>query len=432
MLAFAIAVSMASGIVFGLLPALQAARDNLADDVRSGSRTTDARGEGFQSGLVVAQVAMSMILLVGSGLLLQSFAALNAVDPGFDTRNLLTTEIRLASNKYPDDPTRIEFFSTLAGNLRAIPGVTDVAVINRLPIRDPGYNISVYRADRPPPDPSDRWAAYARAVLPDYFSAMGIPLLQGRTIHTSDRANAPRALVINETMARRLFPDEDPLGRPVNVRGVVYEVVGVVGDVHLQGLQYTPRPVMYASYYQQPTLTMRIAMRSAIEPDSLAKTVQTVVWAQDRDVPVVGLLSYDAIIDRNMSNDKIVTLSVTLFASVALLLSALGLYGVLAYYVSRRTHEIGIRIALGADAVDVLRPILRRGITMVATGLAFGLVGAFVATRLFHQLLFDVGSTDATTFILVSVFFVAVALATCLLAGRKALQVEPVKALTTM
>jgi putative ABC transport system permease protein len=431
MLAFAIAVSMASGIVFGLLPALQAARANLADNVRSGSRTTDARGEGFQSGLVVAQVAMSMILLVGSGLLLQSFAALNAVNPGFDTRNLLTIEIRLASNKYPDDPTRIEFFSTLARNLGALPGVADVAVINRLPIRDPGYNVSVYRADRPAPDPSDRWAAYARAVLPGYFSAMGIPLLQGRTIHTSDRANAPRALVINETMARRLLPDEDPLGRPVNVRGVVYEVVGVVGDVHIEGLQYTPRPVMYASYRQQPTLTMRIAMRSAFEPDSLAKTVQTVVWAQDRDVAVVGLLSYEAIVARTMSNDKVVTLSVTLFASVALLLAALGLYGVLAYYVSRRTHEIGICIAIGADAGDVLRPILRRGISLVATGLAFGLVGAFVATRLFHQLLFDVASTDAATFILVSVFFVVVAFAACLLAGRKALQVEPVKALTT-
>lgn len=431
MLVFAIAASTTSGIVFGLLPALQAARVNLADDVRSGSRATDARGQVFQSGLVVTQVAMSVILLVGSGLLLESFAALNAVDPGFDTRNLLTTEIRLASNKYPDDAARIEFFSTLVEKLRATPGVSDVAVIDRLPIRNPGYNVGVYRADRPPPDPNERLPAYSRAVLPGYFSAMGIPLLHGRAIGASDGANAPRALVINETMARRIFPDEDPLGRPVNVRGIAYEVVGVVGDVHIEGLRYTPRAVMYASYYQQPTLTIRIAIRSEFELVSLVETVQTVVWGQDRDVPVVGLLSYDAIIARALSNDKVVALSVTLFASVALLLAALGLYGVLAYYVSRRTHEIGICIALGADAGDVLRPILRKGMSLVATGLALGLVGAFGATRLFQQLLFDIASTDVTTFILVSVFFVVVALAACLLAGRKALQVEPVKALAT-
>jgi putative ABC transport system permease protein len=260
---------------------------------------------------------------------------------------------------------------------------------------------------------------------------MGIPLLHGRAIDASDSTNAPRVLVINETMARRLFPGEEPLGRPVNVGDVAYAVVGVVGDVHVEGVRHTPRAVMYASYYQRPTLTVRIAIRSAFEPVALAETVQTLVWAQDPDIPVAGLLSYDAIIARTVSNDKVVALSVTLFASVALLLAAIGLYGVLAYYVSRRTHEIGIRIALGAGAGEVLRPILRRGIVLVATGLVLGLVGAIAATRLFQQLLFDVAATDATTIILVSVFFIIVALTACLLAGRKALRVEPVKALST-
>jgi putative ABC transport system permease protein len=430
MLAFALAVSTVSGIIFGIMPALQAARVNVADTIKSGTRTTDTRGQGFHSSLVVAQVAISVILLVGSGLLLKSFATLSAVKPGFDTQNLLTAEIRLASDKYPNEAMRIEFFSRLTEELRAIPGVTDVAVINQLPIRNPGNNPRVYAADRPPPDPNDRIGAYTRTVLPGYFDAMGIPLLHGRVIDASDIAQAPRALVINETMARKLFPNEDPLGRLVNIRkGVDCEVVGVVGDVRVEGLRYTPRLVMYGSYFQQPTLTMRIAIRTAFEPTSLAEAVRNAVWDQDRDVPVAGLLSYDEIIARTVSNDKVIALSVSLFASVAVLLAALGLYGVLAYYISRRTHEIGICIALGAEAGDVIRPILRRGISLVVTGIALGLVGAFWVTRLFQQLLFDVATTDATTFVVVSVFFVVVALVACLIAARKALQVDPVTAL---
>ena len=312
MLAFALAVSTASGIIFGIMPALQAARVNVADNIKSGTRTTDARGQGFQSSLVVAQVAISVILLVGSGLLLRSFATLSSVNPGFDTQNLLTMEIRLASDKYPDEARRIEFFSTLSEELRAIPGVTDVAVINQLPIRNPGNNPLVYAADRPPPDPNDRIGANRRTVLPGYFDAMGIPLLQGRGIDASDTAQAPKVLVINETMARTLFPNEDPLGRPVKIwQDVDYEVVGVVGDVRVSGLQYAPRLTMYGSYFQQPTLTMRLAIRTAYEPTSLAEAVRNVVWSHDRDVPVAGLTSMDEIIARTVSNDKVVALSVT-------------------------------------------------------------------------------------------------------------------------
>ena len=430
MLAFALVVSTATGIIFGIMPALQAARVNVVDNIKSGTRTTDGRGQRFHSSLVVGQVAVSMILLVGSGLLLKSFSTLRAVKPGFDTQNLLTTEIRLASDKYPDEALRIAFFSTLTEELRAIPGVTDVAVINQLPIRDPGNNITVYAADRPPPDPNDRIPAYRRTVFPGYFDAMGIPLLHGRGINTFDTAQTPRVLVINETMARTLFPNEDPLGRMVDIqRDVDYEVVGVVGDVRVSGLRRSPRLAMYSSYFQQPTLIMRLGIRTAIEPTSLAKAVQSAVWNLDRDVPVVGLLSIDEIIARTISNDKVVALSVTLFASVALLLAAFGLYGVLAYYVSRRTHEIGICIALGAEAGDVIQPILRRGMLLVATGIALGLVGAFWATRLLQQILFDVAPADAATFVVVSIFFAVVALVACLIPARKALQVDPVAAL---
>jgi putative ABC transport system permease protein len=306
-----------------------------------------------------------------------------------------------------------------------------VAVVNRLPVLNPGYNPAVWAADKPPPDHKDRVGANRRSVLPGYFDAMGIPLLRGRGIEASDTAQAPKVLVINETMARKLFPNEDPLGRPVKIwdEDDHYEVVGIVGDVRVGGLQYAPWLTMYGPYSQQPTLTMRLAIRTAYDATSLAEAVRNVVWSHDRDVPIAGLTSMDEIISRTVSNEKVVALSVTLFASVAMLLAAFGLYGVLAYYVSLRTHEIGICMALGADTGDIIRPILRRGFKLVVTGIALGLIGALWATRLFQQILFEVAPTDATTFVLVSVFFAAVALGACLIPARKALRVDPVTAL---
>ena len=432
MLAFALAVSAATGLLFGVLPAIQAHRLNLVSHIGSGARSTDTRGRRFHSCLVVAQVAVSMILLIGSGLLLRSFATLRAVNPGFDTQNLLTMEIRLASDKYPEEAQRVELFSSLSEELRAIPGVTDVAVISQLPIRDPGNNIAVYAADKPPPDPEDPIpAAFRRSVLPGYFEAMGIPLLYGRGLDASDTAQARRVVVINETMARTLFPGENPLGRPVDIqRDVDYEVVGVVGDVRIEGLHSRRRLAFYTSYLQQPTLSMRLALRTAMDPTSLAEVVRKTVWNRDRDIPVAGLSSMDAVIARKVSNDKVVTLSVTLFASVAMLLAACGLYGVLAYYVSRRTHEIGVRIALGARAGDLLTQVMKRGLQLVAAGIALGLVGASLASRFFQQILFGIEPTDAATYVVVGSFFALVALAACWIPARKALAVDPVKALS--
>jgi putative ABC transport system permease protein len=259
---------------------------------------------------------------------------------------------------------------------------------------------------------------------------MGIPLVRGRALEHSDTSLAPRVVVINETMARTLFPNEDPLGRPVDIqRDVDYEVVGVVGDVRVEGLHSRPRLAFYTSYLQQPTLTMRLAIRTAVDPSSLAEGVRKVVWNRDRDIPVAGLSSMDAIIARKMSNDKVVALSVALFASVAMLLAAFGLYGVLAYYVSRRTHEIGVRVALGAGARDLLLQVMKRGLLLVAAGVALGLVGAFWAARLLQQILFGIGPTDPATFVSVSFFFALVGLVACWLPARKSLKVNPVVAL---
>jgi len=431
MLAFALGLSAITGLLFGVLPAIQAARSKIADDVRSGTRTTDSRGQRVQNGLVITQVAVSTILLIGAGLLLKSFATLLAVEPGFDTDNLKTADIQIASDKYPDASQRILFFSSLRENLEAIPGVSGVAVVNQLPIRNPGNNFLVNATDRPPDDPNDRQGAFWRTILPGYFAAMGIPLMHGRGIEPSDHADAPRVMVINETMARKLFPDQDPLGQRVTVsRGnAVFEVVGVVGDVRNQGAKYSQRMTMYLPYMQFPTLTMCVAVRTAIDPVSLATEMRDAVWKSDRDVPVTGIESMEAIAAHALSDNKVVALSVALFAAVAVLLAALGIYGALAYYVNRRQHEIGIKVALGANRVQVMRPILSRGLSLVVVGIGLGLIGAFWSARVLQRMLFDVAPTDAPTFVFVSLFFGCVALVACLIPARRALEVDPVTVL---
>jgi putative ABC transport system permease protein len=376
-------------------------------------------------------VAVSTILLIGASLLLKSFATLLAVELGFDTKNLMTADIQIASDKYPDESQRILFFSLLQENLEAIPGVSDVAVVNQLPIRNPGNNYHVHATERPPEDLHNRKGAFWRTILPGYFAAMGIPLLQGRGIEPSDRVDAPRVMVINETMAKKLFPDQDPLGQLVSVSwdDTAYEVVGVVGDVRTQGAKYSQRMAMYLPYMQHPTLTMCVSVRTAIDPASLAAEMRDAVWKSDRNVPVPGVESMEAIAARTMSDVKVVAFSVALFAAVAVLLAALGIYSILAYYVNHRQHEIGIKVALGANRGQVIRPIMIRGVLLVVVGLGFGLVGAFWIARILQRLLLDVAPTDAPTFVFVCLFFGCVALVACLIPARRALKVDPVTVL---
>ncbi len=434
MLLFALALSVTTGLLFGILPAFRGAQTNVVEDIKSSARTTDSVGSRFRSGLVIAQVAVSVILLIGSGLLIRSFASLNSVNPGFEPQHLLTAEIRLTQDKYSEAEQRVQFYTKLNEDLRAIPGVTDVALINQLPVRNPGNNIYVHAADSPPLDRNDRSTAYTRTVFPGYFDAMGIPLLRGRGIDRSDVAESPPVLVINETMAQTLFPDEDPIGRQVVVdlgEDVTFDVVGVVGNVRISGPRYNPRLAMYGSYSQRPYYTMRVAMRTATEPTSIGRAVRTAVWNQDRDIPVAELSTMDDLIARSVSRDKVMAVSLTMFATVAMSLAAIGLYGVLAYYVSRRAREIGIRMALGAGAGDIVRLVLKRGVVLVAVGIALGLVGAFWVTRLIQQMLFDIEPTDPVTFLGVSLFFATIALVACLIPAWRALRVDPLAALAT-
>ncbi len=432
-LSFALILSIATGLVFGAVPALRAARGNVVESLKAGGSMTDAGASRFQSGLVIAQVALSVILLIGSGLLIRSLARLQSVDPGFDARNLLTAEIRLPETEYPERERRIQFFSGLLEELRSIPGVSSVGMISQLPFRDPGNDTYVYAADDAPEAPGKAGrSAFQRTVFPGYFEAMGIPLLKGRGIEETDRQGTPPVLVINEKMAETLFPGKDPIGRQVVVdvgRLVTLEVVGVVGRIRVYSLQGQPAMAMYFSYRQRPHYTMRVAIRTEGDTRRVAGALRSAVWERDRNIPVADIAMMEEIIGRSMLTSRTTTISLTLFAGLAVTLAAIGLYGLLAYYVSQRFREIGVRVALGASPRQIMELILRRGFVLVGTGIVVGLVGALLVTRLIQQFLFGVLPTDAATFATVTLLFGAVAFIACFLPARRALRVDPVIAL---
>jgi predicted permease len=431
-LLFAIAVSVATGVLAGTVPALRVSRSDLHEELKSGVRSTDAGGTRFRSGLVIVQVALSVVLLIGAGLLIRSLASLMGTEPGFDARNLLTAEIRLPSTEYQERERRIQFYTRLVEDLSAVPGVEGVALINQLPIRNPGNNIYVHDEENPPLDPADVRSAYIRAVLPGYFETLGIPLLSGRAIEATDVGEALPVLVISQKMADSIFPGVNPVGRRAVVdfgQPVTFEVVGVVADVKMTSLVGGEFPTMYGSYLQIPYLNMGIAVRTAVTPTSLVGSLRDAVWALNSDIPVADAQTMENVIARTLTSRRVRTVALAIFGGVALLLATVGLYGVLAYYVTRRYHEIGIRVALGARSGDVVRMVLRRGIALVAVGIVIGLAGAFAATRLLEDMLHNVEPADPATFAFASFFFLAVAIIACLLPAWRALRVDPLVAL---
>lgn len=431
-LLFALALSLFTGLLAGVAPAIRTSQNDLWADFKSGVRTTDASGTRFRSGLVVAQVAVSVVLLVGAGLLIRSFERVVGIDPGFDTGSLLTAEIRLPGPDYSEVERRIQFYSRLAEHVRAIPGVEDVALASQLPFRDPGNNIYIWAADNPPLDPADVLSAYTRTVYPGYFEAMGMPLLAGRDVAETDAGEAPPVMVISRAMADTLFPGQDPVGRQVVVdmgQEVTFEVVGVVGNVKMNTLLGARLMAFYTSYLQLPMLTMRVAVRTTVRPEAVSGALREAVWSLDRNIPVADLATMGDLVSRTLSTRRIRTVALILFSGVAVLLATVGLYGVLAYYVTRRFHEIGIRIALGAARSDIVGLVLKRGILLVAAGLVLGLLGAWGATKLIEELLYQVAPTDPLTLAAVSVFFVSVAAVACLLPAWRALRVDPLIAL---
>jgi len=432
---FTLLITLATALLFGVVPALQSTRTDVATDLRSGGRGLRGGQSRLRQSLVVAQVALSVVLLAGSGLLIRSFARLSGVDPGFQAEGLLTAEIRLPGGGYTAGEATI-FFTELLRELRAVPGVEDAALISQLPIRDPGNNVSVWAVENPPTESVPAPLAYQRVVTDGYFRTLAIPVVSGRPLEATDTRDAPPVMVISESLSRTLFPDGGALGKLLAVdRGMpepwTVEVVGVIGDVRMSTLGVNPEAAMYFSYAQRSSGVMRFALRARGEASELAGPLRQAVWGLDADLPVAGVATMGSVVGRSIAPQRVMALALSLFAAVAMFLAVLGLYGVLAYYVGRRVHEIGVRVALGAAQTDVMGMVLRRGLSLVAVGLVVGVAAALASTRLLQQMLFGVEATDPVTFIAVSVFFALVALVASFVPARRASRIDPVVAFRT-
>lgn len=434
-LGFALLLSLATVAVFGLAPALVASRLNLSEDLKSGSRTVATSvSPRLRSVLVISQVALSVLLLVGAALLLRSFVELRTVDPGFEPERLLTAEIGLPPVRYESPERRQTFFRELVDRVEAIPGVGSVGLVSRLPIRDFGGNTAAWDPSDPPADAAEARLAYTRTVTPGYFETMRIPLRSGRDVRPTDVDGAAPVTVISETTARTIFSTESALGRQVAVdlggeEPAVFEVVGVVGDVRIENLGSGPSMAMYFSYAQRSALTMKIAVRTAGDPTAIVRPLREELRRVDSEVPLADPRTMEAVISDSVSFTRTVMAALAFSAGFALFLAGLGLYALLSFFVAQRRHEIGVRLALGAQGADVYRLVLGRGLSLVVPGVAIGAIAALGAACLVEDILFQVRATDPVAFGAAPAFFLLVALVACLAPAWRASHVDP---LTTL
>jgi predicted permease len=434
MLGGALLLTLLTVSLFGVIPAVRIARSEPVAALRSGTRTAGSRrGTRVQSSMVMVQVALTSVLLIISGLLLRSFNEVQGVDPGFDAAGLLTVEVALPAGEYEDVARRAQFYSQLQERVGQLPGVAAAALINRLPIRDGGGNVRVAPPEEWGGDGVFNRLAYQRMVLPGYFDAMGIPLLSGRDVDLSDDRDSSPVMLISASLAAELFPAGNTVGRTLGIdvgedEPWLAEVVGVVGDVVPSSLVSGTDYAMYFSYAQRSPAEMRLAIRTQGGTAGLLPPLRTIVASLDPNVPLTGAAMMEDVLAGSIAGRRSVMTVLIAFASVALLLSAVGLYGLLAYDVSRRFHEIGVRMALGATVWVVASGILRRGLVLVGVGLALAIPLALVAGRFIQGMLFSVGNMDPLTYALVALFLGAVAALACMLPARRAASIDPVEA----
>jgi putative ABC transport system permease protein len=432
-LAFTLGLSLFSGIVFGLAPALQVSKPNLNDSLKEGSRQTSGSSHYLRSSLVVFEVALSLMLLVGAGLLARSFLSLLKTDPGFNPDNVLTLNLVLPGAKYREQPQRAAFYNDLVQRVKAYPGVESAAAVNYLPLGGANSSDSYLVEGVPEPAPGDENEGRYRVCTPDYFRTMGIPLLKGRSFTDQDKAGTTPVVVVNETLARKHWAGEDPIGKRIRFYGPPermqwMEIVGVVEDVkHELNLPVTPE--YYLPHAQDPWNAMVLVARTRVEPGSLASALRQQVWAIDRDQPVFDIRTMQEVRSTSVALYSFSSVMLAIFAAVALVLASVGIYGVMAFAVTQRTQEIGIRMALGARALDVLKLVVKHGMKLAVLGIVIGLAGSWAITRFMEKLLVDVQPTDLLTFSVVSVFLLLSAFVACYLPARRATKVDPLQAL---
>lgn len=427
--AFTLLISILTGILFGLLPALHSSKSNLHDSLKEGGRGT---GAGASQKLVlrllmISEVALAFVLLIGAGLLIESFQRLSRVDPGFQTENLLTMQMIPRAN-YPETRQQAAFIKEVLERVRTLPEVESAAEINFLPFSGNDSTFGFAIEGRPASASGKQPSGHFRAISPGYFHIMRIPILEGRDF-TEDDVEKPGSVIINQAMANRFWPAENPLNRRINYQGKELSIVGVVGDVKHTALNAEPMADMYFPYSLDTFSIRTIILRMASDPASLAAAARREVWAVNRNQSVFNLKTMDQVVAESVAQPRFNAALLSIFAIVALALAAVGIYSVIAYWVSQRTNEIGIRMALGARPSDVLRLVLRQGMSLTLTGFAIGLAASLVLTRLLSRLLFQVSATDPATFVITSALLMAAAMLACYLPARRAMKVDPMIAL---
>jgi len=433
-LVFNLALSLATGILFGLVPAWQAWKTNVGDTMREASRSYTGAHHRLRGLFVVAEVALTMVLLVGAGLMLRSFAHLRSTSPGYDVTNVLTMRVALSDQQYATPERQVAFFERVAREASALPGVATASAIQDLPGSDNLHGSGLLRPDRPDPRPEDIRVELTDCVMPGYFDALRIPLVRGRYLNETDTKSSLPVVVIDEYTARLNWPNEDPIGKQLRfgTKKAPRQIVGIVGNVD-QGILVKLLKGQIGQAYipasQLPSPAMTLVLRTKLDPTSLIPAMRALVRGIDIDQPVFDMNTLESIRATSRAPQQLATSLLGSFAAVALLLAAIGIYGVIAYAVGQRTREFGVRISLGAKRLDVLRLVVRQGIVLTAIGMLAGLAGAFALTRLMSSLLYGVAATDPLTFAGGAALLAAAALAACLIPAFRATRVDPVVAL---
>jgi putative ABC transport system permease protein len=431
-LGFTLIVTLLTGLIFGLAPAWQASKLNINETLKEGGRDGGAARRGLRGALVVAEVALALVLLLSAGLMIRSFANLQNAPLGFAPENVLAVQINLPGSKYGEKAKRVNFYNQLLERMRATPGVVDAAAVTQLPLfggASWAQEITLEGRDAPPSDAKP--SARTFAATPRYFQTMGIPLLQGRDFTEQDSGDGPLNFIVSETFARRFWPNENPIGKRFRTGAfdLFGTVVGVVGNVRNVGLESEGGPAFYFSYGRIGMPALAVVVRTVAPPEMMTAALRGQAHSLDRDLPVYNARTLDQLVYNAAGQPRFQTALLGLFGAVALLLAAVGVYGVMAYAVTQRASEIGVRMALGAQTSDVLRLVVRQGMTLSLIGVAIGLALAFSLTRFLRGLLYQVSATDALTFTLIPLFLVGVTLLACYVPARRATKVDPLIAL---
>jgi len=435
-LGFTFVVALLTGVIFSLAPAVEASKVKLGETLKEAGRNLagNPRSQRLRSALVVAEIALALVLLIGAGLLIRSFLRLQNVDTGFDARNVLTMRVALPLSRYDQDEKRLNFFTQALERIQRLPGVEAVGAINITPFLGAGMDPAFDIEGRAKPSPDQATGSTGVCIIDqNFFRVLQIPLKRGRLFTEQEAREKRNVVIINEALAKKYFPNEDPLGKRVKITmrppHVWMEIIGVVGDVRHAQLDRAAEPMSYWPIGQLPYPYYTFMLRTRGDATGISAAVRNVIQTLDPQQPVGEVRTFDNLVGNSIARQRFNTLLLAVFAVVALLLSAIGIYGVMSYAVAARTHEIGIRTTLGATASDILRLVLQRGLALTLAGVSVGLLAAIVLTRLMKTLLFDVSVTDPLTFGVIVLLLICVALLACWIPARRATKVDPMIAL---